>query len=120
MVTLVTWPAVSTAVPVALTRPPPPPPGKLNVTVGAVVYVPALAVIVTEVTFRRSTAVPAAPVPPPPALVLVNVTPGTLVKPAPPLVTLTEATPEPPRFAVPVAVVPPAGAAPKVTVGAVV
>jgi len=55
---------VSTAVPVALV--PPVPVGALKVTVGAVVYVPALLVIVTVLTIRRSTAVPAAPVPPPP------------------------------------------------------
>ena len=71
--------------------------------------------MVTAVAFRRSTAVPAAPVPPPP----VKDTAGALVKPVPPLLTVTEATPEPPRLAVPVALVPPAGGAPKVTVGAV-
>src|SRR5207302_4818784 len=116
MVTPVTWrgAALSVTVPVAVV-PPPPAPLKVAVTGPVPGYVPLL-VIVTAVTCRRITAVPAAPVPPPP----VNDTAGALVKPAPPLVTVTEATPATvARLAVPVAVVPPAGAVPKVTVGAV-
>ena len=98
------------AVPVAVDVPPVAP--ALKVTLGAVVYPEPGLVMVTEATACAddSAAVAVAPLPPPP----VNPTVGAVEYPVPAAVTVTEAT----KFVVvtlPVALVPPAAGALKVT-----